>query len=182
MPTGQSEFNEVFLNDVFVPDDDVVGVVDQGWTVARTTLGLESVSLGALDGRVRGGEMALAALDAAPSGALFGGAQRIGRYQSRVQAVETLGVRSAQRAVVGGEPGPEGAVMKLVQSENMQEMARIQVELGMDRVAYLDGPAAAAGHMALLNRALAIAGGTSEIKRNQIGERILGLPRDPLTN
>jgi hypothetical protein len=126
--------------------------------------------------------MALAALDAAPSGALFGGAQRIGRYQSRVQAVETLGVRSAQRAVVGGEPGPEGAVMKLVQSENMQEMARIQVELGMDRVAYLDGPAAVAGHMALLNRALAIAGGTSEIKRNQIGERILGLPRDPLTN
>jgi len=181
MPTGSSEFNEVFFNDVFVPDDDVVGVVDQGWTVARATLGNESVSLGGSDGYSMPADMLLGAFDAHPE-RLRGGVATIGAYQARVQAVETLGVRSAQRAVAGGGPGPEGAVTKLVQSENMQDMARMQVEVAGPDAAFLDGPGAIASNLALVNRALAIAGGTSEIKRNQIGERILGLPRDPLLN
>jgi alkylation response protein AidB-like acyl-CoA dehydrogenase len=179
MPTGSSEFNEVFFSDVFVPDDDVVGAVDQGWTVARATLGNESVSLGGSDGYSLPAAMVLDAYDAHPE-RLSGGAVRLGAYQARVQAVETLGVRSAQRAVAGGGPGPEGAVTKLVQSENMQDMARMQLDLAGPDAAFLDGPGSAAANMALMNRALAIAGGTSEIKRNQIGERILGLPRDPL--
>ena len=181
MPTGASEFNEVFFNDVFVPDDDVVGVVDQGWTVARATLGNESVSLGGSDGFTFPADMLLPSFDAHPD-RLRGGEATIGTYQAKVQAVETLGVRSAQRAVTGGGPGPEGAVTKLVQSENMQEMARMQVEVVGPDAAFLDGPGAIASNLALVNRALAIAGGTSEIKRNQIGERILGLPRDPLLN
>ncbi len=181
MPTGNSEFNEVFFSDVFVPDDDVVGAVDQGWTVARATLGNESVSLGGSDGYTLPLDLALPSYDAAPE-RLYGGVARLGRYGALVSAVETLGVRSAQRAVAGGGPGPEGAVTKLVQSENMQEMARIQVELAGPDAAFLDGPGAIASNMALMNRALSIAGGTSEIKRNQIGERILGLPRDPLLN
>src|SRR6185436_12276517 len=105
--TGHSHFNEVFFDNVFVPDDDVVGPVDQGWTVARATLGNESVSLGGSDGYSLSGDMALGAFDAHPE-RLFGGAARIGRYQASVQAVETLGLRSAQRAVAGGGPGPEG--------------------------------------------------------------------------
>jgi 3-oxochol-4-en-24-oyl-CoA dehydrogenase len=123
----------------------------------------------------------LPSFDAAPE-RLYGGVARLGRYGALVSAVETLGVRSAQRAVAGGGPGPEGAVTKLVQSENMQEIARMQVELAGPDVAFLDGPGSIASNMALMNRALSIAGGTSEIKRNQIGERILGLPRDPLLN
>jgi alkylation response protein AidB-like acyl-CoA dehydrogenase len=181
MPTGASEFNEVFFNDVFVPDDDVVGVVDQGWTVARATLGNESVSLGGSDGYTFPADLLLPSFDANP-GRLRGGEATVGTYQAKVQATETLGVRSAQRAVAGGGPGPEGAVTKLVQSENMQEMARMQVEVVGPDAAFLDGPGAIASNLALVNRALAIAGGTSEIKRNQIGERILGLPRDPLLN
>jgi alkylation response protein AidB-like acyl-CoA dehydrogenase len=181
MPTGASEFNEVFFNDVFVPDDDVVGVVDQGWTVARATLGNESVSLGGSDGFTFPADLLLPSFDAHPE-RLRGGEATIGTYQAKVQAVETLGVRSAQRAVTGGGPGPEGAVTKLVQSENMQEMARMQVEVVGPDAAFLDGPGSIASNLALVNRALAIAGGTSEIKRNQIGERILGLPRDPLLN
>jgi alkylation response protein AidB-like acyl-CoA dehydrogenase len=181
MPTGNSEFNEVFFTDVFVPDDDVVGVVDQGWTVARATLGNESVSLGGSDGYSLGGDMLFGSFDAHPE-RLAGGTARIGGYQAKVAAVETLGVRSAQRAVAGGGPGPEGAVTKLVQSENMQEMAIMQLELAGSDAAFLDGPGAIASNLALVNRALAIAGGTSEIKRNQIGERLLGLPRDPLLN
>ncbi|HEX5094937.1 MAG TPA: acyl-CoA dehydrogenase, partial [Acidimicrobiia bacterium] len=80
MPTGNSEFNEVFFNDVFVPDDDVVGPVDGGWTVARATLGNESVSIGGGQG---GGGMPvdgfIAPLDAHPD-RLPGGAGRVGRY------------------------------------------------------------------------------------------------------
>lgn len=181
MPTGNSEFNEVFFSDVFVPDDDVVGAVDQGWTVARATLGNESVSLGGSDGYSLGGDMLFGGYDAHPE-RLAGGLARIGAYQAKVAAVETLGVRSAQRAVAGGGPGPEGAVTKLVQSENMQEMAVMQLELAGPDAAFLDGPGSIASNLALVNRALSIAGGTSEIKRNQIGERLLGLPRDPLLN
>ena len=84
------------------------------------------------------------------------------------------------RAVAGGEPGPEGAITKLVTSENGHESVAIQTELNGDDVVFTDGPAGASNMMVLMHRAMSIAGGTSEIKRNQIGERILGLPRDPL--
>src|SRR4029078_4570606 len=64
--SGQAAFNEVFFNDVFVPDDDVVGAVDSGWTVARATLGNESVSIGGGGGRRRRGEVIIEGLDADP--------------------------------------------------------------------------------------------------------------------
>lgn len=182
MVNGGAEFNEVFFSDVFVPDDDVVGPVDGGWTVARGTLGNESVSIGAGDGAMMVPAAAfLPPFDANP-GRLSGGLGRIGRAAARTQAVDTLNVRSAQRAVAGGEPGPEGAVTKLLISENAEEAAAILMELAGPEAAYLDGAGSFAGTMALMHRAMAIAGGTSEIKRNQIGERILGLPRDPLIN
>ena len=82
--------------------------------------------------------------------------------------------------MAGGAPGPEGNVTKLVLSENMTEAAAMLVELTGPDAAFLDGPGVMAGTLALMHRAMSIAGGTSEIKRNQIGERILGLPRDPL--
>ena len=182
MVNGGAEFNEVFFNDVFVPDDDVVGPVDAGWTVARGTLGNESVSIGNGDGAMIIPAAAfLAPFDANPN-RLTGGISRIGKAAARTQAVDTLNVRSAQRAVAGGEPGPEGAVTKLLISENAEEAASILMELAGSEGAYLDGAGAFSGNLALMHRAMAIAGGTSEIKRNQIGERILGLPRDPLIN
>ena len=182
MVNGGAEFNEVFFNDVFVPDDDVVGPVDGGWTVARGTLGNESVSIGSGDGAmVIPPTSFLAPFDAHPE-RLSGGAGRIGRATARSQAAETLNVRSAQRAVAGGEPGPEGAVTKLLLSENAEEAAAILFELGGSAGVYLEDEGFMGGTLQLMHRALAIAGGTSEIKRNQIGERILGLPRDPLIN
>jgi alkylation response protein AidB-like acyl-CoA dehydrogenase len=180
MITGQSEFNEVFFNDVFVPDDDVVGPVDGGWTVARATLGNESVSIGGGQGGISmPPDMFIAPFDANPD-RLPGGSGRLGRHLARVQAIDLLNLRSAHRAVAGGGPGPEGNVTKLVLSENGHEAAAILAELGGPDLAFLDGPASIAGTIVLLHRAMSIAGGTSEIKRNQIGERILGLPRDPL--
>ncbi len=180
MPTGDSDFNEVFFDDVFVPDDDVVGPVNGGWTVARATLGNESVSIGGGGGGMAyPGEALVEPLDAHPE-RIAGGSGQVGRYIARAAGVEVLNLRSAHRAVAGAEPGPEGAVTKLVLSENLEEAAAILVALTGPETAFLDGPGALSGHLALIHRALAIAGGTSEIKRNQIGERILGLPRDPL--
>ena len=91
-----------------------------------------------------------------------------------------LNLRSANRAVAGNEPGPEGAITKLVLSELGHESAAIMSALSGPDAAFLDGPGSMSGMLVLFHRAMSIAGGTSEIKRNQIGERILGLPRDPL--
>ena len=180
MPSGHSEFNEVFFNDVFVPDEDVVGEVDAGWTVARATLGNESVSIGGgQGGMTTPSRLLIGRYDAHPD-RLPGGQVRIGRYVATQQAMDLLNTRSAHRAVAGGEPGPEGAITKLLMSELGHDAAAIMTTLSGPEGAYLDGPGAISGPLALMHRGMSIAGGTSEIKRNQIGERILGLPRDPL--
>ena len=178
--SGASDFNEVFFNDVFVPDDDVVGPVDGGWTVARATLGNESVSIGGGSGGMSlPGAALVAPFDAHPE-RLDGGAARVGRYIAEHQAMGLLNLRSANRAVAGGEPGPEGAMTKLVLSEIGHEAAAIMTELNGEDSLFLDGPGGLSNLLVLMHRGMSIAGGTSEIKRNQIGERILGLPRDPL--
>jgi alkylation response protein AidB-like acyl-CoA dehydrogenase len=178
--TGASDFNEVFFNDVFVPDDDVVGPVDGGWTVARATLGNESVSIGGGGGGLAvPADMLLGAL-AAHGDRMAGANVRMGRYLAQMQATELLNLRSAHRAVAGAEPGPEGAMTKLLLSELFQEASSMLAELAGPDMAYLEGDGLMAGLGILGSRALSIAGGTSEIKRNQIGERILGLPRDAL--
>jgi alkylation response protein AidB-like acyl-CoA dehydrogenase len=180
MTTGNSEFNEVFFSDVFVPDDNVVGPVDGGWTVARATLGNESVSIGGGGGgSMSSGDALVTAFDVAPH-RVTGGAARVGRYVAELQAVGLLNLRSAHRAVAGGEPGPEGAITKLVSSELGHDAVAILTELAGPDGAFVDGAAAMTTMRVLMHRGLSIAGGTSEIKRNQIGERILGLPRDPL--
>jgi hypothetical protein len=181
MPTGGSEFNEVFFDDVFVPDEDVVGPVDGGWTVARATLGNESVSIGGGGGSLftLPPDAVIAPLDAHPE-RLAGGAGRVGRFLASTQTMTALNLRAAYRAVAGGGPGPEGNITKLLLSENGHEAAAILAELAGPDLAFLDGPGSLAGTLVLLNRSMSIAGGTSEIKRNQIAERILGLPRDPL--
>ena len=177
--TGNSDFNEVFFDDVFVPDDDVVGKVSDGWTVARSTLGNERVSIGGgtggifppmdlLDLRKRGG-------DRVP-----GVSARIGAILAKEHTLKVLNLRRAQRAVVGAGPGPEGNVTKLVLAEHGHDRAQLQADLVGARTAFLEGDDALAGYTELGTRAMSIAGGTSEITRNQIGERILGLPRDPL--
>jgi hypothetical protein len=180
MPSGDSDFNEVFFDDVFVPDTDVVGPVDGGWTVARATLGNESVSIGGGDGGMAMPVGAfIAPFDAHPD-RLPGGAGRVGRQIARTHTMGVLNQRSAYRAVAGGAPGPEGNITKLLLSEIGHETAAIMAELAGPDAAFLDGPGGLAAMLVLMHRAMSIAGGTSEIKRNQIAERILGLPRDPL--
>jgi 3-oxochol-4-en-24-oyl-CoA dehydrogenase len=180
MITGMSEFNEVFFDDVFISDADVVGKINDGWTVARATLGNESLSIGASQSGWGVQPATIIEEYSAHPDRLGGGAARIGRHLARLQAIGSLNLRRAHRAVGGGGPGPEGAVTKLVSTENVAESAAISVALTGADGAFLEGKGAISGTAALYHRGLAIAGGTSEIKRNQIAERILGLPRDPL--
>ena len=178
--SGDAHFNEVFLNNVFVPDDMVVGEVDGGWTVARATLGNESISVGSDDASMSTpGATLVEAHDAHPD-RLPGGNVRIGRYVAGLQALALLNLRRVSRAVEGGGPSPEGAITKLVMAELFHEAAAIMAVLGGEDVVYTEGDGAFAGNINLTHRVWSIGGGTSEIKRNQIGERLLGLPRDPL--
>ncbi|MGV3758295.1 MAG: acyl-CoA dehydrogenase [Actinomycetota bacterium] len=180
MTNGGAEFNEVFFNDVFVPDDDVVGRVHGGWAVARATLGNESVSIGrGTGGMAMPGSALVPLFDEHPE-RLVGGVARIGRYIADYQSMGLLNLRSANRAVAGGGPGPEGAMTKLIISEVGHDAAAILTALAGPEAVFMDGAGAMSNQLVLMHRGMSIAGGTSEIKRNQIGERILGLPRDPL--
>ncbi|TDC69918.1 acyl-CoA dehydrogenase [Actinomadura sp. GC306] len=177
--TGDSDFNEVFFSDVFVPDADVVGTPNEGWSVARATLGNERVSIGGGVGGPPGPD--LFQLYAKRGDRVPGAAERVGAHSAREQALRLLNLRSAERAVAGGEPGPEGNITKLVLAEHAHATAELLAEFAGPDAAFTDGPLAqAASRLRLGSRGLSIAGGTSEITRNQIGERILGLPRDPL--
>ena len=177
--TGENLFNEVFFDDVFVPDDDVVGAINQGWAVARATLGNERVSIGGNKGRLDN----VVVDDLLP---LLAGALEcdtaahieVGQCAAEEHAMAALNLRHVSRSVIGGPPGAEGNITKLLSAEHTQKAS----QLGM-RLAPLAGITDGAGkiqHGYLFSRCLTIAGGTSEIVRNLIAERLLGLPRDPL--
>jgi len=178
MTSGQSEFNEVFFDDVFVPDDDVVGQINQGWTVARATLGNERVSIGGNhNGRAIGDDELLAvAARYAPGDPAV--AIEVGEALAESHAMSALNLRQVMRAVIGAGPGPEGAVTKLLSAEHAQRISSLALRIAGE-AGIADGEPTVRFQY-LFDRCLTIAGGTSEIVRNVIAERILGLPRDPL--
>ncbi len=180
--TGSSEFNEVFFNDVFVPDEDVVGAPNSGWTVARATLGNERVSIGGSGSFYEGLAAKLVQLAQQRSDRLAGAEIRVGYYLAEDHALRLLNLRRAARSVEGAGPGPEGNVTKLKLAEHMIEGGAISAALLGPEIALLDGPGGVVGRLIMGARGMAIAGGTSEVTRNQIAERILGMPRDPLIN
>jgi alkylation response protein AidB-like acyl-CoA dehydrogenase len=178
--TGAALFNEVFFDDVFVPDEDVVGPVDGGWRVARSTLGNERVSIGGGGGGI--GDPLFDLLDLAHRYANDDTAalEPVGRLLSERASMRLLNLRSAERAVAGGEPGPEGNVSKLLSAEHSQRAAALALRIVGPAGALAEGQDAGVQQTEIFARCLTIAGGTSEIVRSQIGERLLGLPRDPL--
>jgi alkylation response protein AidB-like acyl-CoA dehydrogenase len=180
--TGGSDFNEVFFNDLFVPDEDVVGTPNSGWTVARATLGNERVSIGGSGSFYEGLADQLVQLAQQRPDRLAGGKIRVGSYLAEETALRLPNLRRAARSVEGTGPGPEGNVTKLKLAEHMVEGAAIMAALLGPEVALTDGPGALSGRLMMGARGMAIAGGTSEVTRNQIAERILGMPRDPLIN
>ncbi|MCM3920853.1 acyl-CoA dehydrogenase [Frankia sp. AiPs1] len=173
--TGETMFNEVFLDDVFVPDSDVVGMVNGGWRVARATLANERLSIGGNPVTLEAAALLdlLSRYTAVDDGVL----REAGLLLSESQTLHALNLQQIDRALAGAEPGPEGNIAKIVVGEHSQRI----VNLGM-RVAGLAGVLGEEptwAHDYLFTRCLTIAGGTSEIVRTQIAESLLGLPREP---
>ena len=171
--TGEALFNEVFLDEVFVPEDCLVGELGDGWRLARTTLANERVAMASsrLD-KSSERAVALAAAGLTP-------AQRVavGHSVALSTVCMLLGVRSTLRSLAGAAPGAESSVAKLLGVRNRQDSAELVLELYGDRIVAPDDDVQAAIWEMLNTRCLSIAGGTTQILRNVAGERILGLPR-----
>jgi alkylation response protein AidB-like acyl-CoA dehydrogenase len=181
--TGLAMFNEVFLDGVFVPDDGVIGQVDGGWPLARTTLANERVSMGR-GSSFGGGIEALVALVAerTGTGTLVADTRLLddlGALVAEAHSLAAIGLRATARSLTGAAPGPEASVRKLLGAEHDQRTQELGLRLLGPEGATTVGVAGQWTFGFLANRCLTIAGGTSEIQRNVIGERLLGLPRDP---
>ncbi|MEW5812596.1 MAG: acyl-CoA dehydrogenase [Actinomycetota bacterium] len=169
--TGDELFNEVFFDDVFVPDEMVVGSVNEGWKLARTTLANERVAMA--QGTALGNPME--ELLRALSESEVDGAQqdRLGELIVTAQVGSLLDQRIAQLAVGGRDPGPQASARKLIGVRYRQALAEFRMELS-------DGGGAVENqqvHDFLNTRCLTIAGGTEQILLTMAGERLLGLPR-----
>lgn len=185
--TGDAEFNEVFFEDVRVPKANLVGEKNQGWQVAVTTLMFERVNfsivyqlepllqqLGELAGRLR-----LNGHTAAEDPAVR---QKIAQFYVEAQAIKYNGFRQLTKQLRGEPPGPEGSIGKLAASELNLRIAHFATELlgPFSQIVLGEGKGLAHGvwsRRALATRLYTIAGGTSEVMRNIIGDRVLGLPK-----
>jgi alkylation response protein AidB-like acyl-CoA dehydrogenase len=172
--SGEERFNEVFLDDVFVPDDCVVGEVDGGWKLARTTLANERVALGAGSSLGEGVERLLAMAGELDDGAR----ERIGFLVAQGLSVSLVDLRATLRQLDGRGPGAESSVCKLVGVRQRQDVAETAAELLGPAGAFVDETTEPVLHELLVTRCLSIAGGTTQVLRNLVAERILGLPRE----
>jgi alkylation response protein AidB-like acyl-CoA dehydrogenase len=175
--TGDALFNEVFLDGVFVPDALVVGEVNNGWRVARTTLANERVSLAQSWTFGCGVPELLEVLRGLPAPPRADALARAGRLICEGHAIDLLGIRVAAKRLSGTEPGATGSVRKLLGMRHAQQIA--------EECWRAEGANGAVGgtwwtRAMLFTRALTIGGGTTDIQLNIIGERILGLPKDPV--
>ena len=185
--TGSSEFNEVFFTDVRIPDRNRVGAVGDGWRCARTTLMNERVALAGISldpvsftGGVRRDPW-LSYLEGIPDRSDPVVRQGLAQFYIESEVKEITAFRANSARLRGQQPGPEGAVNKVFNAEFNQRRSSFAVNAnGMTAVAWLPGDRGAEGRAQTFLRARAntIEGGTSEVLRNQMAERILGLPRD----
>ncbi|QNG17412.1 acyl-CoA dehydrogenase [Rhodococcus triatomae] len=167
--TGDALFNEVFLDDVFVPDDAVVGSPGDGWKLARTTLANERVAMSG--GSALGGAMEeLLALADRPDPVVD---DRIGDLAAHAMVGSLLGLRGTLRALGGQDPGPESSVRKLVGVRQRQDVAELAMDIA-GTAGWAEGPLT---REFLNTRCLSIAGGTTQILLTVAAERLLGLPR-----
>ena len=187
--TGDAEFNEVFFTDVRIPDSDRLGAEGDGWAVATTTLMNERVALSGAGSS--GGEN----VGGGPVDELIERARKSGAWddpvlrdrlvraliESRVLRITNFRSAAARRA--GKQPGPEGSVTKLFQAEHNQRLQNLAVDLmGARGLAWDDSSVGTTVRGFLRSRANTIEGGTSEVMRNILGDRVLGLPREPDTS
>jgi alkylation response protein AidB-like acyl-CoA dehydrogenase len=176
--TGEAEFNEIFFTDVEVPRENVVGEVGAGWAVAMTTLLHERGTLGfaltgALDVAVRK-LVALTRERGVDDPRLL---DRVAREWIELQALKLTNYRALSQLMRTGIPGPEGSVAKLHWSESNQGLTKLALEILGSEAQVVDSDDGAWQYQQLRSRGNTIEAGTSEILRNIIAERVLGLPR-----
>ncbi|MGC7094852.1 acyl-CoA dehydrogenase family protein [Amycolatopsis lurida] len=189
--TGEAEFNEVFLTDVRIPDANRLGEIGDGWRVAQTTLMNERVAIGGHAIPREGGMIGIAAKlwRDRPELRTPELHDRLLRLWVRAEGVRLAGMRLRQQ-LAAGSPGPEGSGMKLAFSTLNQEISGLELEmLGEEGLRYddwtmrrpdkVDFIGREAGYRYLRAKGNSIEGGTSEILRNIISERVLGLPSEP---
>jgi alkylation response protein AidB-like acyl-CoA dehydrogenase len=179
--TGEAEFNEIFFSDVRVPRENLLGEIGGGWQVAMTTLLHERGTLGfaltaALELAV--GRLVELARERAPDDPLV--RDRVAAAWIELQALKYTNYRALTTLMKTGIPGPEGSVAKLRWSEANQRLTKLALELLGPEAQLLDGAGVRGGYwqyQQLRSRGNTIEAGTSEILRNIIAERVLGLPR-----
>ncbi|MDT5341693.1 MAG: 3-oxochol-4-en-24-oyl-CoA dehydrogenase [Mycobacterium sp.] len=169
--TGDALFNEVFLDGVFVPDEMVVGTVNDGWRLARTTLANERVAMAA--GTALGNPMEELLAAVAKLDIDVAQQDRLARLIITTQVGSLLDQRIAQLAVGGQDPGAQSSVRKLIGVRYRQALAEFRMDL-TDGAGIVEDKLV---HDFLNTRCLTIAGGTEQILLTVAGERLLGLPR-----
>jgi alkylation response protein AidB-like acyl-CoA dehydrogenase len=185
--TGNHDFNEIFFEDVAVPKANLLGPQNDGWRVGVTTLMFERITVGALLQIEREAER-LRELLTRPDASGRRPAddpsvrQRFAQIQTEYQAARYSSLRSLTRRLKGQPPGPEGSIAKLFRTETMLRMVSFAEEVLGPYAQLVEGSPFAVEHGRWMHsffyaRAQTIAGGTSEIQRNVIGERVLGLPK-----
>lgn len=180
MINSDAEFNEMFIDDLFVPDEDVLGQIGEGWRYALSTLGFERGTIGfnlqvwaqqALDELISVVEVLGLSDDAAV-------VDRVGAFTADVLAVKVGGQRAMSVISSGGVPGPETSIGKLLWARTVQDINRYALELLGASGATVDHPVAGGiSHNYLRSRGHSIEGGTDEVQKSIIAERVLGLPR-----
>ena len=185
--TGTHEFNEVFFTDVRIPVANVVGDINDGWRLAKVTLGNERVSLsgeGALWGRGPTAGDLINIVRASGGSSDPRMRQRIAALHIESEVLRYIRLRSVAAVLRGLEPGPEASVRKAIADEHGQHVMGLALELaGTNGMLSWAGPCGdpdPVWHYGFLySPALTIGGGTSEVQRTILGERVLGLPREP---
>ncbi|KAA0017677.1 acyl-CoA dehydrogenase [Antrihabitans cavernicola] len=176
--TGSALFNEVFLDDVFIPDEHVVGEINDGWNVARTTLAGERV---ALSQKMEAYATDVDLLRFAQGRTLSPvGRYRLGELIAQSQALDVIGARVVLKQLSGIDVSTTSSVGKLLGMGLGQAISEFVVaELGAAGTVAISGqPSDKAMEQLISGRATTIYGGTTEVQLNVIGERMLGLPRD----
>ncbi|HUI50074.1 MAG TPA: acyl-CoA dehydrogenase family protein [Acidimicrobiia bacterium] len=175
---GGAGFNEVFFDNVRVPHENLLGDVNEGWTVAITTLMNERVAIGSGGGGGGRGSVSNVIALARERGANKDPRvrQQLADLYTKSRIQKFLSMRTLTAATKGKVPGPEGSIGKLLGGRVMTQLGALTVELA--------GPDAVAGNTRLAQAMLAapaghIAGGSDEVMKNIIGERVLGLPGEP---
>jgi alkylation response protein AidB-like acyl-CoA dehydrogenase len=181
---GHAHFNEVFLDDVRLPADALVGDVDDGWRVAVAMLANERVAIGAGgSSQQMGGDGFVTLLDLAREHGCTGDPvvrQELADVYARERILGLMGERIRSALVAGRAPGPEGSVAKLATATLGRRSADLAMAIaGAGGQAWVPGAGGEQAASVLFVPMLGIAGGTSEIQRNIIGERVLGLPKEP---